>query len=418
MVHDSDCLSYRGGALYCEDVAVADVVRQTGTPCYVYSPRGVLARCRAYAGAPAGCPHRVCYAVKANANLALLSLLAKAGAGFDVVSAGELFRVVRAGGDPSTVVFSGVGKTAEEIEYALAQGIHSFNCESEMEVSLLDALAARRGVRARVALRVNTNVQAGGHHYISPGMRQHKFGIDISEVEQVYARARECRHLALEGVSCHIGSQILDVGRIMQAVARMLELVGRLRDAGIPIRHLDLGGGLGVRYKPEDRAPDIREFVTRVREKLEGSGLFLMLEPGRSIVGEAGLLVTRVLYRKRTLSREFIVVDAAMTELIRPALYQSHHEIIPVRETDRGAVTADVVGPVCESGDFLALDREMPGVLPGDLLAVCTAGAYGFTQSSNYNARVRPPEVLVEGGSWRVTRQRETFEDLVRGETL
>lgn len=418
MVHDSDVLSYRGGALYCEDVAVADVVRRTGTPCYIYSTRGVLDRFRAYDGALEGCPHRVCYAVKANANLALLSMLAKAGAGFDVVSAGELFRVVRAGGDPSTAVFSGVGKTAEEIEYALAQGIHSFNCESEMEVSLLDALAARRGVQARIALRVNPNVEAGGHRYISTGMRQHKFGIDISEVEQVYARARKCRHLLPEGVSCHIGSQILDVGRIMQAVDRMLELVGRLRGQGIPIRHLDLGGGLGVRYKPEDRAPDIREFAARVREKLEGSGLFLMLEPGRSIVGEAGILVTRVLYRKRTLSREFIVVDAAMTELIRPALYQSHHEIIPVREIDRGAVTADVVGPVCESGDFLALDREMPDVLPGDLLAVCTAGAYGFTQSSNYNARVRPPEVLVEGERWRVTRQRETFEDLVRGETL
>ncbi len=413
----TDVFFYRDGSLYCENVALADIAARSGTPCYAYSARAVLDRFRAYEEGLEGFPHLVCYSVKANSNLGLLALLVRAGAGFDIVSVGELFRVIQAGGDPARVVFSGVGKTAGEIEYALARGIHSFNCESDTEVTLIDALAARHGVKARIALRVNPNVEAGTHPYISTGLRQHKFGIDISEVEEVYRRAQTCRNVVAEGVSCHVGSQILDTARLMQAVDRLLELVARLRGLGLPIRHLDLGGGLGVAYKPEDRTPDIREFVARVRQKVEGKDLFLMLEPGRSIVGEAGVLLTRVLYRKRTLSREFIVVDAAMTDLIRPSLYKSHHEILPVRETTRGTVLADVVGPVCESGDFLALDREMPNVLPGDLLAVATAGAYGFVLASNYNARVRPPEILVEGNQWRVVRTRETFDDLIRGES-
>ncbi|MCC7176356.1 MAG: diaminopimelate decarboxylase [Bryobacterales bacterium] len=409
---------YQEDALYCEQAALADIAARAGTPCYVYSLRAVLERFAAYQEGLSGLPHLVCYAVKANSNLHLLAMLAKAGAGFDVVSAGELFRVIRAGGDPARVVFSGVGKTADEIEYALARGIHSFNCESDSEVALIDALAARRGVRARIAIRVNPHVEAGAHPYISTGLRQHKFGIDFSEVEDVYRRALACPNVVAEGVSCHIGSQILNPERIFEAVDRMLELVARLRGMGLPIRHLDLGGGLGVAYKPGDRTPDIREFAGWIRRKVEGADLFLMLEPGRSIVGEAGALLTRVLYRKRTPSREFIVVDAAMTDLIRPSLYQSYHEILPVRRSSRGTVLADVVGPVCESGDFLALDREMPNVLPGDLLAVCTAGAYGFVLSSNYNARPRPPEILVEGDAWRTVRVRETFEDLIRGESL
>lgn len=414
----TDVFSYRDGSLCCGHVALADIAARAGTPCYVYSAGAVLDRFQAYDAGLEGIPHRVCYAVKANANLALLGLLARAGAGFDVVSAGELFRVIQAGGDPARVVYSGVGKTAEEIEYALRCGIHSFNCESDAEVTLVDSLAARQRLKARIALRVNPNVDAGAHPYVSTGLRQHKFGIDISEVEEVYRRAKACANVAMEGVSCHIGSQILDIGQIVPAVDRMLDLVARLRGMGLPIRHLDLGGGLGIAYKPGDRTPDIREFTGRVREKVAGKDLFLMLEPGRSVVGEAGVLLTRVLYRKRTLSREFIVVDAAMTDLIRPSLYQSHHEILAVRRTERGTVLADVVGPVCESGDFLALDREMPNVLPGDLLAVCTAGAYGFVMSSNYNTRTRAPEVLVEGDQWRVVRPRETFEDLIRGESL
>jgi len=418
MLSISDCFSYRNGWLYSEGVALADIAENAGTPCYVYSSGSVLNRFRAYDDALKGLPHQVSYAVKANSNLSLLGLLAGAGAGFDIVSGGELFRVIKAGGDPARAVYSGVGKTVTEIEYALLQGIHSFNCESEGEVTLIGALAARHGLKARIALRVNPHVDAGAHPYISTGMREHKFGIDVAEAEEIYRRANTSPHLSVEGVSCHIGSQILSVDPILEALDRLLELAGRLRAAGLPIRHLDLGGGLGVRYKPGDEAPEIASFTARVREKIEGSGLFLILEPGRSIVAEAGVLLTRVLYRKTTPAREFLIVDAAMNDLLRPSLYQSHHEILPLRETSRGTVRADVVGPVCESGDFLALDREVPNALPGDVLAVWTAGAYGFVLSSNYNSRARPPEVLVQGDTWRVSRARESYEDLVRGEAV
>lgn len=416
MLRTTDVFAYKDGGLCCEGASLAEIAARAGTPCYVYSSRSVLERFQAYDEGLAGLRHLVCYAVKANSNLALLRMLAAAGAGFDIVSGGELYRVIQAGGNPSRVVFSGVGKTAAEIGYALEKGIHAFNCESDGELALIDALAARQGVKARVALRVNPNVDAGAHPYISTGMREHKFGIDIGEAEAVYRRILEMRNLVPDGVSCHIGSQILDVDPIFEAVDRMLELVERLRAGGLPIRSLDLGGGLGVRYKAQDEAPAIRDFTAEVGRKIEGRDLFLMVEPGRSIVGEAGVLLTRVLYRKTTAAREFIIVDAAMNDLLRPSLYQSHHEILPVREASRGTVRADVVGPVCESGDFLALDREMSNALPGDLLAVWTAGAYGFVLASNYNSRVRPAEVLVEGDAWRVARARETYDDLVRGE--
>jgi len=348
----------------------------------------------------------------------VVHLLAQAGSGFDIVSGGELYRVLKAGGQASGVVFSGVGKTADEVEYALAEGIHSFNCESEAELALIDALAARRGVKARAAVRVNPDVSAETHPYVVTGLRENKFGIAIAEVEEVYGRARGFGNVMLDGVSCHIGSQILDAESILEAVDKMVGLVERLRARGIPIRSLDLGGGLGIAYRPGERTPEIGAFVAAVRRKVEGKDLFLMLEPGRSIVGEAGVLLTRVLYRKCSATKEFIVVDAAMNDLIRPSLYQSHHEIVPVRRTTRGKILADVVGPICESGDFLARDREIGDVLPGDLLAVATVGAYGFVAASNYNARVRPPEVLIEGDQWRTIRERETYEDLVRGERV
>ncbi len=418
MHRSSDAFQYRDGVLHCEGVALADIASRTGTPCYVYSSQAVLNRFRTYDEGLSGVPHQVCYAVKANSNLGMLSLLAKAGAGFDIVSGGELFRVLKAGGDSSKVVFSGVGKTAEEIEFALNRGIHSFNCESEAELALIDALAARQGVRARIALRVNPDVDAGTHPYISTGLRRHKFGIDISEAAEVYRRAQGFRNLLAEGVACHIGSQLLDTEPLLESVRKLLDLVERLRAQGIPIRQLDLGGGVGVPYKPSDQAPDVRKHLDQVKELVAERDLFVIVEPGRSIVGEAGLLLTRVLYRKRSLSREFVVVDASMTDLIRPSLYQSHHEISPVRETSRGVMLADVVGPVCESGDFLALDREIENVLPGDLLVVWTAGAYGFVLSSNYNARPRAAEVLVEEADWRIVRSRETFDDLIRGESL
>lgn len=407
---------YRDNDLYCEDVPLADIAHRQGTPCYVYSAAAILGRFRAYREAFGATPHTICYAVKANSNVGLLRLLAQEGAGFDIVSGGELYRVLKAGGDPAKVVFSGVGKTAAEVEYALESGIFSFNCESEGELALIDSLAARRSVKARIALRVNPDVDAATHPYISTGLRQHKFGIDISEVQEVYARARLFSNLLLESVSCHIGSQLLDTVPIMQAVDKMIALAGRLRAAGIPIRHIDLGGGLGVPYKPSDAHPEIGGFIGEMCARVAGHDLHIMIEPGRSIVGEAGVLLSRVLYRKRNGAKEFVIVDAAMNDLIRPALYQSHHEIVPLRRNSLGTIRADVVGPVCETGDFLARDRQMANLLPGDAVAVCTAGAYGFVLASNYNSRPRPAEILVEGSAWRVLRQRETYEDLVRGE--
>jgi len=414
-----DGYRYVDRTLFCEGVALADIAASAGTPCYVYSSGGILGKYRAYEEALGDVPHRVCYSVKANGNLAVLALLARAGAGFDIVSGGELERVLRAGADPGGVVFSGVGKTAGEIENAIDRGIHGFHCESETELGLIDALAARRAVRARVAARVNPDIEAATHPYVSTGLREHKFGIDIACAEAVYARAASLGHLSIEGVSCHIGSQLMDTGPILEAVGRVLALVERLRDRGIAIRYLDLGGGLGVAYKPGEASPAIGEFLAEVVARVRGRDLLVMVEPGRSMVGEAGVLLTRVLYRKRTGTKEFVVVDAAMNDLIRPALYRSHHEIVPLRQApERGVILADVVGPVCESGDFLARDREVANVLPGDLLAICTAGAYGFVLASNYNARPRPAEVLVDGGQWRTVRARESYEDLVRGESL
>lgn len=410
-------VEYRDRTLVCDGLALADIAAKEGTPCYVYSAATILENYRAYEDALKGEPHTICYSVKSNGSLAILRLLAQAGSGFDIVSGGELYRVLNAGGDPAKVVFSGVGKTAEEIDAALAAGIFAFNCESEPELALVDALAHRRGIQARVALRVNPDVTASTHAYISTGSLAHKFGIDIAEAEAVYERARQHGNLLLEGVSCHIGSQQFDLDPMMQAADRVLDLIARLRAKGFSIRHVDLGGGLGIAYRPEDESPRIGDFAAALRNKVAGYGLYLFLEPGRSIVGNAGLLLTRVLYRKKSGDKEFVVVDAAMNDLIRPALYDAHHEILPLRAgSTECQFRADVVGPVCESGDFLAQDRRMPEVFPGDLLAICTAGAYGFVQASNYNARPRPAEVLIENGSWRVIRKRETFEDLVHGE--
>jgi diaminopimelate decarboxylase len=409
---------YEGKILFCEGCSLPEIAAGAGTPCYVYSQSDIVQRYREYDKAFAGTPHTICYAVKANSNLSVLRLLAAEGSGFDIVSGGELFRVIRAGGDPRRAVFSGVGKTADEIEFGLRENIRSFNCESEAELTLIDSIAGRMGKRARVALRVNPEVDAVTHPYISTGMAEHKFGIDSSEVEAVYARAQSMPNLDVEGVSCHIGSQILDAAPMMEAVDRMLALVERLRAAGIGIRHLDLGGGLGVPYRPAEQAPRISDVVDGIRQRVASRNLEISVEPGRSIVGEAGVLLTRVLYRKQSARKHFVVVDAAMNDLIRPALYKSHHEIVPVQKNDgsRETITADVVGPICETGDFLARARDMDSVLPGELLAISTTGAYGFTQSSNYNSRPRAAEVLVEGSEWRFIRARETYEDLVRGE--
>jgi diaminopimelate decarboxylase len=407
---------YIDNTLYCEDVPLADIAKAVGTPAYVYSSRTILDNYRAYDEAFGDLPHTVCYAVKANSSLAVLGLLAAAGGGFDIVSSGELFRVLKAGGDPAKVVFSGVGKTAAEVEYALCNGIHSFNCESEAELALIDALAGRLGRKADFAVRVNPDVDAATHPYIATGLSDHKFGVDISEVEAVYGRSRSLPNLVASGVSCHIGSQLLDTEPVMEAVDKVLALIERLRAQGHDIRHVDLGGGLGVAYKSADATPEIRAFIGKLAGKARGRNLAVMVEPGRSIAGPAGALLTRVLYRKRSPAKEFLIVDAAMNDLIRPALYQSHHEIVPLRKSQRPEILADVVGPVCESGDFLARNRLIADAAPGDFFAVSTAGAYGFVQASNYNSRPRPPEILVTGAEWRTIRVRETFEDLIRGE--
>jgi diaminopimelate decarboxylase len=410
--------SYSQNDLYCEQVPLADLAARVGTPAYIYSSESLLANYRAYDESFGDLPHSVCYSVKANSSLGVLSLLAKAGAGFDIVSGGELYRVLQAGGDPAKVVFSGVGKTAAEVEYALASGIHSFNCESEAELALIDAMAARRGVKAGFSVRVNPDVDAVTHPYISTGLSKHKFGIAMAEAARVYEHARTYRNLVAEGVDCHIGSQMLDPSPILEAVDRVLAFAATLRAQGDPIHHVDFGGGLGVAYQTGEKALPIQQFVASLRGRLRASGLAVMIEPGRSIAGPSGILLTRVLYRKKNGAKEFVIVDAAMNDLIRPALYHAHHEIIPLRKNALPTVTADVVGPVCETGDFLARDREMANVMPGDFLAVCTAGAYGFVQSSNYNSRPRAPEVLVEGSGYRVIRRRETYEDLIRGETV
>jgi diaminopimelate decarboxylase len=409
---------YRGGSLFCEDVSLTDLARDYGTPAYVYSQNAVTSRLQAYREALSGIPHRICYAVKANSNLALLQVLAREGAGFDIVSGGELFRVLAAGADVSKVVFSGVGKTREEIRFALEQGIHSFNCESEPEVDALGLIAAELGVTSSIALRVNPDVDPSTHPYISTGLKEHKFGIDIAEVERVYEQVLAYPSLVADGVSCHIGSQLLSIAPLLEAADKMLALVERLRARGFPIRHLDLGGGLGVSYRPSDTPSSICGFIRHLRSRIDAAGLEIILEPGRSIAAEAGVLLARVLFTKRNGSKTFVILDAGMNDLIRPTLYQAHHEIVPVVERPARTIIADIVGPVCETGDFFARDREIPEPQAGDLVALRTAGAYGFVLASNYNSRPRPCELLVNQGVVHVARLRETYEDLLRGEAL
>ena len=408
---------YKSGKLACEDIDLTQLAVEHGTPCYVYSKNAIVSRFRAYKEALAGLPHLVCFSVKSNSNLSVLRTLASEGAGFDIVSGGELFRVLTAAGESNHVVFSGVGKTQAEIQFALEKGIHSFNCESEAELEMISKLALSADRLASVAIRINPDVDAVTHPYISTGLHEHKFGLNLSAAEALYARASEFPGVVLEGVSCHIGSQLLDFEPLLQAADRAIDLATRLREHGLPIRYLDLGGGLGVKYRTGDRPASIADFINHLRPKVEPLGLTLMLEPGRSIVAEAGVLLTRVVLVKKNGEKTFVIVDAAMNDLIRPSLYQAHHEIVPVHPCQGGdTATVDVVGPVCESGDFFARNREMPAVKAGDLLAIRTAGAYGFVLSSNYNSRPRACELLVDGQEVQVARRRETYADLLRGE--
>jgi diaminopimelate decarboxylase len=413
---------YRDQRLLAEGVDLARLAQAVGTPCYVYSRAHIEARFRAFDAAFAGRDHRVCYAVKANSNLAVLNVLARLGAGFDIVSGGELARVLAAGGDPGSVVFSGVGKTADEMRAALDAGIFSFNVESESELETLNDTAARAGRRARIALRVNPDVDPATHPYISTGLKESKFGIAIERAPAAYARARQLPHLEIAGVACHIGSQITELSPFLDALDRVAVLVDELHGAGIHVDHLDLGGGLGIAYGNE-RPPEPGEYVQALLDRLAARGkgerrFKIMIEPGRAIVGNGGLLLTRVLYLKPGESRNFAIVDAAMNDLIRPALYDAWHDIVPVeRRPDRPSQTYDVVGPVCESGDFLGQNRAL-AIAPGDLLAVTSAGAYGAAMSSNYNTRPRAAEVMVDGDRYQVVRPRETVAELFATESV
>ena len=411
-----DHFDYVNGTLHAEKVPVADIATVHGTPVYIYSRATLERHYRAFDEALDGLDHLICYAVKANSNLAVLQVMARLGAGFDIVSVGELERVLAAGGDPARVVFSGVGKRADEMRRALEAGIHCFNVESEPELERLERVAADMGVTAPVSIRVNPDVDAKTHPYISTGLKENKFGIDMAEALRVYARAAEMKHLDVQGIDCHIGSQLTELSPFLDALDRVLALVDRLAEEGIHIRHLDLGGGLGIRYQGEE-PPAPADYAAALRERLGERKLAIVLEPGRAIAGNAGILVTRVEYLKHTAHKHFAIVDAGMNDLMRPALYDAWQEIIPVTPRAGEGRIYDVVGPVCETGDFLGKDRLL-NLEPADLLAVRSAGAYGFTMSSNYNSRPRAAEVMVDGDRTHVVRQRETLESLYAGEFL
>jgi len=407
---------YRDGSLHAENVPVSDIAAAHGTPCYVYSRAALEAAFGEYQRALSGCEHLICYAVKANSNLAVLNVLARLGAGFDIVSGGELERVVAAGADPAKVVFSGVGKQPGEMRRALELGIHCFNLESAAELEVLDRVAGELGCVAAVSVRVNPDVDAGTHPYISTGLRENKFGVSMEEALTVYQRAAALPHVEVVGMDCHIGSQLTEISPFIDALQRLLTLIDTLSARGITIRHLDLGGGLGVRYRDE-QPPSIAAYISAIRAELAGRDLQLLFEPGRSIAANAGLLVTRVEYLKPTPEHNFALVDAAMNDMIRPALYQAWLDIQTVEHSDTGQRALwDVVGPVCETGDFLGKDRELT-LNQGDLLAVFGAGAYGFTMSSNYNTRPRAPEIMVDGEDIHLIRERETIADMMRTET-
>ena len=416
-----DHFNYRDGVLFAEDVPLTQVAAELGTPCYVYSKATLERHFRAYTEALGGHPHLICYAVKANSNIAVLGLLATLGAGFDIVSVGELERVLKAGGDPSKVVFSGVAKQPQEMARALEVGIKCFNVESRSELERLNRVTGELGKIAPVSLRVNPDVDAGTHPYISTGLKDNKFGIPVDEALDVYQLAASLPNLRVAGLDCHIGSQLTETAPFLDALERLLMLMERLRERGIEIDHLDLGGGLGVPYRDET-PPQPFDYASQLLARLSrwkgGETLTLLFEPGRSIAANAGVMLTRVVFLKPGETKNFAIVDAAMNDLIRPALYQAWQAIVAVdTRHERATATYDVVGPVCETGDFLGKEREL-AITEGDLLAVRSAGAYGFVMASNYNSRPRPPEVMVDGSNYHVIRARESLENLWAGEAL
>jgi diaminopimelate decarboxylase len=426
---------YHGGSLHCEDVNLDQVAEKHGTPLYVYSAGTILDHYRRLDAALSEIDHLICYAVKANSNRAILNLLSREGAGFDIVSGGELFRVLAAGGDPQKCTFAGVGKSREEIEYALDQRVLSFNVESEAELACIDRIARSKGIRAPIALRVNPDVDAGTHRYVSTGRSENKFGIALDHVASVYEQAARMPNIAIRGVQMHIGSQITDAAPFAEAIAKVTPLILALKER-FALEFFSIGGGIGIVYESslasgrgdwwseKDRVQatttlplTIQDYAAAILAPLHAIGLRVLFEPGRLLVGNAGVLLTRVRYIKETEHKKFVIVDAGMNDLIRPALYQSYHEIVPVREAqDSAREPVDVVGPVCESADFFAQDRPLPEMKEGDLVALMSAGAYGFVMASNYNSRPLPAEALVHGNKFALIHQRQTFEDLIRGE--
>ena len=412
-----DRFTYRNDEMYCEDVPLREIVDAVGTPAYVYSLAQLRDAFLSFDQAFAASRHLVCFSVKANSNLAVLRAFVNEGSGFDIVSGGELFRVLKAGADPGKVVFSGVGKTREEMEYALRSGILMFNVESEQEMEALNEVAGSMGVTAPVSFRINPDVDPQTHPYISTGMKKSKFGIAIDPAAAAYRRAIALPNLEVVGVDCHIGSQLTSTSPFADAAERVRAFIEVLQGEGADIRYVDLGGGLGIRYDDEE-PPDPGDYAKALMEGVRGLDVTLVLEPGRSMVGNAGILLTRVLYLKSTEAKNFVVVDGAMNDLIRPSLYGAFQGLRPVDRREAEPMTADVVGPICESGDFLAQDRDIQPPEPGDLMAVMSAGAYGFTMASNYNTRPRAAEVLVDGKEFAVVRERETLEGLVAGEKI
>ena len=413
---------YRNGEMFAEGVPVKHIANEVGTPAYIYSLATLKRHYQVFDQAFAEVPHIVCFSVKANSNLALLRAFANEGSGFDIVSGGELFRALKAGGNPKKIVFSGVGKKKDEIEYALRSEILMFNVESEDELVALNEIARATGKKAPISLRVNPDVDPQTHPYISTGMKKAKFGVEIKKSVETYKKAASLPNIEVVGVDCHIGSQLTSLSPFVDALARVREyldrvLVGSLRKQGARIRYLDLGGGLGINYNDET-PPQPQEYARAIVEGLEGLDITLILEPGRVIVGNAGILVTEVQYVKENDAKRFVIVDAGMNDLIRPALYGSYQAICPVVQTKAEKIVADVVGPICETGDFFAKDREMAQPQRGDRLAVMSAGAYGFTMASNYNSHPRAPEILVDGDKYYVVRKRESFEDLINGEEI
>jgi diaminopimelate decarboxylase len=408
--------------MFAEDVPLKRIAEEVGTPAYVYSLATLRRHYRVFDQAFAKVPHLVCFSVKANSNLALLRAFAREGSGFDIVSGGELFRALKAGGDPQKIVFSGVGKKRDEIEFALNAGILMFNVESDEELVALNEIAAAAGKKAPISLRVNPDVDPKTHPYISTGMKKAKFGVDIKKSLETYKKAASLSHIEVVGVDCHIGSQLTSVAPFVDALAKVREyldgvLAGEMKKEGAEIRYLDLGGGLGIHY--HDETPPLPDdYASAIIQGLEGLDVTLILEPGRVIVGNAGVLLTEVQYLKETETKKFVIVDGGMNDLIRPALYGSYQEILPVAASDGEKIVADIVGPICESGDFFAKDREITRPKRGDLLAVMSAGAYGFTMASNYNSHPKPPEILVDGDKYYVARKRESFEDLINGEAI